>query len=159
SIALAKMPRLDENTQQYLRDAESGLRRHTASAWESFTNFALRDNVLEVAVGLIIATTFTTLTTSLVSDILLPLLSLLPFLSHDLAEKFSTLRRGPHYNVTLPAGYNTVSQALDDGAVVFAWGSFVDKCIRFLAVAGALWGIAVIYGRVTGDAVVKRKVK
>lgn len=47
-----KMPRLDENTQQTLRDAEQGIRRTTATAWESFSNFALRDNVLEVAVGL-----------------------------------------------------------------------------------------------------------
>lgn len=46
------MPRLDENTQQYLRDAEAGVRRGTSRAWDSFTSFALRDNVLEVAVGL-----------------------------------------------------------------------------------------------------------
>jgi len=49
------MPRLDENTQQYLRDAEQGVRARTAFAWGSFTNFALRDNVLEVAVGLMYA--------------------------------------------------------------------------------------------------------
>ena len=46
------MPRLDENTSQYLRDAEQGVRTSTGRAWDSFTNFALRDNVLEVAVGL-----------------------------------------------------------------------------------------------------------
>lgn len=46
------MPRLDEHTEEVLRDAESGIRRKTASAWDSFSNFALRDNVLEVAVGL-----------------------------------------------------------------------------------------------------------
>jgi large conductance mechanosensitive channel len=46
------MPRLDENTQGYLRDAERGVRQGTSRAWDSFSNFALRDNVLEVAVGL-----------------------------------------------------------------------------------------------------------
>lgn len=46
------MPRLDENTQQYLQDAEQGVRGRASGAWDSFTNFALRDNVLEVAVGL-----------------------------------------------------------------------------------------------------------
>jgi large conductance mechanosensitive channel len=46
------MPQLDDNTQQYLRDAEQGVRNRTAHFWDSFTNFALRDNVLEVAVGL-----------------------------------------------------------------------------------------------------------
>ena len=46
------MPRLDDNTQQTLRDAEQGIRRRTVDAWDSYSNFALRDNVLEVAVGL-----------------------------------------------------------------------------------------------------------
>lgn len=49
------MPQLDDTTQQYLRDAEQGVRRKTTGAWESFTNFALRDNVLEIAVGLMCA--------------------------------------------------------------------------------------------------------
>ncbi len=46
------MPHLDESTQGMLRDAENGVKRQTMSAWDSFSNFALRDNVLEVAVGL-----------------------------------------------------------------------------------------------------------
>jgi large conductance mechanosensitive channel len=49
------MPQLDENTQQLLNDVEHGARRHTFSAWDSFSNFALRENVLEVAVGLMYA--------------------------------------------------------------------------------------------------------
>lgn len=50
------MPRLDDSTHQYLRDAESGVRSTASSAWNSFTSFALRDNVLEVAVGLMCVT-------------------------------------------------------------------------------------------------------
>lgn len=46
------MPRLNENTERQLRDLENGARAHTLKAWDSFSNFALRDNVLEVAVGL-----------------------------------------------------------------------------------------------------------
>lgn len=46
------MPRLDDSTHQILQDAEQGIRRRTVDAWDSFSNFALRDNVLEVAVGL-----------------------------------------------------------------------------------------------------------
>jgi len=48
----ASMPRLDENTENLLRDTERGVRSKTSGAWDSFSNFALRDNVLEVAVGL-----------------------------------------------------------------------------------------------------------
>jgi large conductance mechanosensitive channel len=49
------MPRLDDDTQQQLRDAEQGLKKGYTRAWDSFSNFALRDNVLEVAVGLMYA--------------------------------------------------------------------------------------------------------
>ncbi|OAL51673.1 hypothetical protein IQ07DRAFT_387838 [Pyrenochaeta sp. DS3sAY3a] len=145
------MPRLDEHTEEVLRDAESGIRRRTASAWDSFSNFALRDNVLEVAVGLILAASFTACANSLVSDIILPLISLLPFLARNLDEKFAILKHGPNYNGTIANGYNTVGQALADGAVVFAYGSFLDKVVRFLAVAVVLWGVAMGYSRGTED--------
>ncbi|KAH3967719.1 hypothetical protein HBI56_034580 [Parastagonospora nodorum] len=153
------MPRLDENTQEYLQDAERGVRRHTSWAWDSFSNFALRDNVLEVAVGLILAAAFTSCANSLVSDIILPLISLLPFLSRNLDEKFAILKHGPHYNGTITNGYNTVKQALDDGAVVFAYGSFLDKVVRFVCIALTLWIIAIAYSRGSGDNIVKKQVK
>ena len=46
------MPRLNENTEHQLHELEHGARTKTLEAWNSFSNFALRDNVLEVAVGL-----------------------------------------------------------------------------------------------------------
>ncbi|KAF2727439.1 putative ion channel [Polyplosphaeria fusca] len=153
------MPRLDENTQQQLRDAEQGVRSGTARAWDSFSNFALRDNVLEVAVGLIIAVSFTACANSLVTDIVLPIISLLPFLSRNLPEKFAILKHGPNYNETISNGYNTKDQALSDGAVVFAYGNFFDKVIRFLVIAASLWAIASIYSKTTDDNIVKKQVK
>lgn len=52
------------------------------------------------------------------SDLLLPIISLLPFINKNFEEKFAVLRKGRHYD----AGYNTLKQALDDGAVVMAYG-------------------------------------
>ncbi|CAN9197772.1 unnamed protein product [Alternaria alternata] len=153
------MPRLDENTQQTLRDAEQGIKRRTAGAWDSFSNFALRDNVLEVAVGLILAASFTACANSLVSSIILPIISLLPFISRNLDSKFAILQSGPNYNVSISNGYNTPKQAIDDGAVVLAYGDFLDKIIRFLAIALALWVIALAYSRGSGDNIVKKQVK
>ncbi|KAI4676113.1 hypothetical protein J4E90_004965 [Alternaria incomplexa] len=153
------MPRLDENTHQTLRDAEQGIRRRTASAWDSFSNFALRDNVLEVAVGLILAASFTAVANSLVSSIILPIISLLPFLSRNLDAKFAILQSGPNYNTTISNGYNTPKQAVDDGAVVLAYGEFLDKIVRFLVVALALWVVALAYSRGSGDNIVKKQVK
>ncbi|KAF2792975.1 hypothetical protein K505DRAFT_217488, partial [Melanomma pulvis-pyrius CBS 109.77] len=153
------MPQLDDNTQQILHDAEQGVRRRTFSAWDSFSNFALRDNVLEVAVGLILAASFTACANSLVTDIILPLVSLLPFLARNLDEKFATLKHGPNYNGTISNGYNTKDQALADGAVVFAYGNFFDKVLRFLLIAVSLWGMAMAYSRTTKDNIVKKQVK
>ena len=66
-----------------------------------------------------IATSFTGVVNSLVSDILLPPISLLPFMSHkNLPEKFVVLRKGPHGD----KGYNTINQAIEDGAVTMNYG-------------------------------------
>ncbi len=65
-----------------------------------------------------IAAAFTSVVSSFVSDILLPPISLIPFIDRNLDEKFAVLRRGAHQ----AGGYNTSKQALDDGAVVMAYG-------------------------------------
>ncbi|KAL8715079.1 MAG: hypothetical protein Q9220_001036 [cf. Caloplaca sp. 1 TL-2023] len=110
------MPRLEETRQSLL---PSNFKQRTQSAWDNFSDFALRDNVLEVAVGLIIAAAFTTVINSFVSSIILPPISLLPFFSRNLDEKFAVLRQGQEHQRN---EYNTLKQALDDGAVVMAYG-------------------------------------
>jgi large conductance mechanosensitive channel len=67
-----------------------------------------------------LAAAFTTLVTSFVSEILLPPLSLLPFVNRNMEEKFAVLRRGQNYSER--HDYNTMQQALDDGAVIMAYG-------------------------------------
>jgi len=67
-----------------------------------------------------IAAAFTKLVTSFVSDILLPIISLLPFLRRNMDEKFAVLRGGQQYKKGLR--YNTLKQAQDDGALVMAYG-------------------------------------
>jgi hypothetical protein len=105
-------------TTPLLPTTDSRSRKALSSTWNDFCDFALRDNVLEVAVGLILAAAFSTVVSSFVSDILLPPISLLPFLSRNLDERFATLKQGGNGT----AGYNTVQLALDDGAVVMAYG-------------------------------------
>ena len=67
--------------------------------------------MLEVALGLIIGGAFTGVVTSLVSDIILPPISLISQSSKNLANYFIVLRHGE----TPDAIYNTVEQAADDG--------------------------------------------
>jgi len=154
------MPALDDTGEALLR-AEQDAQKTVKSLWEGFQDFALRDNVLEVATGLIIAAAFTTVVTSFVSDILLPPISLLPFINKNLDEKFAILRHGPSYNHSAPDSlpYNTLQQALDDGAVVLAYGSFLDKLFNFLGVGFSLYFIAQVYGYVSKDSIIKHTVR
>ncbi|KAI4182420.1 MAG: hypothetical protein L6R41_005992 [Letrouitia leprolyta] len=149
------MPRLSD-AQESLLPSTSTFKQRTQSAWDSFSDFALRDNVLEVAVGLILAAAFTTVVSSFVSDIILPPISLLPFFNRNIGEKFAVLRKGPEYE---GRGYNTLKQALDDGAVVMAYGNFLDKIIRFLVIALVLFGTARAYGWAANDSIIKKQVK
>jgi large conductance mechanosensitive channel len=73
--------------------------------------FLGRDNVLEIALGLIIGAAFSNVVTSLVSDIMLPPLSLLSSNSKNLESRFIILRMGE----TPDATYNTIEQAAADG--------------------------------------------
>jgi large conductance mechanosensitive channel len=106
-----------------------------------------------------LAASFTACANSLVTDIILPVISLLPFLSRNLDEKFAIFQKGPQYNSTIANGYNTKDQALADGAVVFAYGNFLDKIVRFLCIAMVLWVIATAYSRGTDDNIVKRQIR
>ncbi|KAB8338830.1 hypothetical protein FH972_021774 [Carpinus fangiana] len=148
-----KMPRLDDAGQALLH-AEQGLTRPFRTFWQGFCDWALKDNVLEVALGLIIAAAFTAVVTSFVSDIILPVVSLLPFIRSNFDEWFAVLRRGES---GLP--YNTMEQAVSDGAVVMAYGVFLNKLFNLLGVGLSLYGVARLYGWVASDDVIKRQIK
>lgn len=67
-----------------------------------------------------LASIFTDLVKSFVSDVLMPPISVILPLKKNIEEKFAVLRTGDTYNETI--GYNTLKQAQEDGAVVMAYG-------------------------------------
>jgi len=79
-----------------------------------------------------LAKAFTAVVTSFVSEILLPILSLLPFIKRNFDEWFAVLSPGRGYGEGKHRGYNTLRQALDDGAVVMAYGYVVIFFFRFV---------------------------
>ena len=50
---------------------------------EEFRNFALKGNVIDMAVGIIIGTAFSGIVKSLVDNVIMPLISLIPFTEQD----------------------------------------------------------------------------
>ncbi|KAG8774471.1 hypothetical protein FRC20_002376 [Serendipita sp. 405] len=125
------------------------------SAWTGFKEFILRESVLEVAVGLIIANTFTRVVNSMVSDLILPFVALIPIFGRNLPNQFLVLRGGPNWD----KGYNTLQQAQDDGAITMAYGRFIDSIINFFAIGLVLYILARIYGFVTSDSIIKHSYK
>ncbi|KAG8832749.1 hypothetical protein FRC17_000759 [Serendipita sp. 399] len=125
------------------------------SAWAGFKAFILRESVLEVAVGLIIAGTFTRVVNSLVSDVILPFVALIPIFGRNLPNQFLVLRGGPNWD----KGYNTLDQAHDDGAITMAYGRFIDSIINFFAIGFVLYCLARLYGYATSDSIIKNSYK
>ena len=83
------------------------------------------------------------------SDLLLPLLSLLPFIDRNFEEKFAVLKAGPRYGEGARRGYNTMKAALEDGAVVMAWGYviFLVLCLGFFFWVFLGWVEIVLVGK------------
>ncbi len=90
-----------------------------------FKKFALRGNMIDLAVGIIIGTAFNGLVTSLVNDIIMPVISLLTN-RIDFADKFIALD-GNHYATLADA------QAL--GVATINYGLFISGIINFIIMA------------------------
>ncbi|KAF7365046.1 Ion channel [Mycena venus] len=127
--------------------------RNILTSDSHFTDFIGRDNVLEVSLGLIISSSFQRIVNSLVSDILLPFLSLLPFIDRNMASKFAVLRNGPN------PPYNTVQQADNDGAITLNYGSFIDAVFNFFFIGITLYIAVQVYSAASHDTVIKHSVK
>ena len=97
--------------------------------FKEFRSFAMRGNVIDLAVGVIIGAAFGKITASLVSDVLMPPLGLL-LGRVDFTGLFLTLN-GEHYD--------TLAAARTAGAPVIAFGSFINTVIEFLIVAFAVF--------------------
>jgi large conductance mechanosensitive channel len=97
---------------------------------KEFRDFALRGNVLDLAIGIIIGAAFTAIVSSLVDDIIMPPIGLITG-GVDFSQLFVTLKGD--------GDYNTVAQAKDAGAVTWNIGLFINAVIKFLIVAFAVF--------------------
>ncbi|MFH1130337.1 MAG: large conductance mechanosensitive channel protein MscL [Pseudomonadota bacterium] len=100
---------------------------------KEFKEFAIKGNVTDMAVGIIIGAAFTTVVRSLVDDVIMPPLGFLMG-GLDFADKFIVLRSG-----TTVGPYATLAQAKSNGATVLAYGNFINGIVAFLMVAGVLF--------------------
>jgi large conductance mechanosensitive channel len=97
--------------------------------FKEFKEFAMRGNVVDMAVGIIIGGAFGTIVKSMVSDILMPPIGLLMG-GVDFTNLFAVLKAGAK------AGpYAALTDAQTAGAVTINYGVFLNTVISFLIVA------------------------
>jgi len=103
---------------------------------KEFREFAMRGNVVDMAVGIVIGGAFGTIVGSLVKDVLMPPIGL-ALGGVDFASLFVTLKEGAK-----PAGpYASLAEAQAAGAVTVNYGLFINSIVSFLIVAWALFMI------------------
>jgi large conductance mechanosensitive channel len=101
-----------------------------------FKEFAMRGNVLDMAVGIIIGAAFGTIVNSLVNDVIMPPVGL-ALGGVDFTNMFITLREG----AKAAGPYASLADAKAAGAVTLNYGMFVNSIVSFLIVAFAIFMI------------------
>jgi large conductance mechanosensitive channel len=100
---------------------------------KEFKEFALKGNMVDMAVGIIIGAAFGTVVKSLVDDLLMPVVAKL-FNTPDFSNLFIRLKE-----TELAASVTGLEEFRKAGGVAFAYGNFINSAIAFILVAIALW--------------------
>lgn len=108
---------------------------------KEFKDFALKGNVLDLAIGVIIGAAFGKIVDSLVKDIIMPPIGLLTG-GRDFNNMFAVLKEG-----ATAGPYATVEAATKAGAVTLNYGMFINTIIVFLIVAFALFLLVKAYNQ------------
>ena len=96
---------------------------------KEFKEFAMRGNVVDMAVGIIIGAAFGAIVKSMVDDVIMPPIGLL-LGNVDFSNLFITLKEG-----AAAAPYATLEIAKKAGAVTLSYGAFFNTVISFIIVA------------------------
>ncbi|OOM76778.1 large conductance mechanosensitive channel protein MscL [Clostridium sp. BL-8] len=97
--------------------------------FKEFKEFAMKGNIIDLAVGVIIGGAFSKIITSLVNDIIMPLVGLL-IGKVDFSNLFFTLGKG---------NFKTIQEAKAAGVATVNYGLFINNVIDFLIVAFSIF--------------------
>jgi large conductance mechanosensitive channel len=97
--------------------------------WEEFKKFAMKGNVIDLAIGVVIGGAFGKIVSSLVSDIIMPLVGML-IGNIDFSNLFLTLGDGT---------FTTIEEAQKAGVATLNYGLFINNVINFLIIAFSIF--------------------
>jgi large conductance mechanosensitive channel len=101
--------------------------------FKEFKEFAMKGNVMDMAVGIIIGAAFGLIVKSFVDDVIMPPIGML-LGNIDFVNLFVVLKEGK-----VAGPYASVAAAKQAGAVTLNYGLFINTLINFLIVAGAIF--------------------
>jgi large conductance mechanosensitive channel len=101
--------------------------------FKEFKEFAMRGNVVDMAVGIVIGAAFGLIVKSLVDDVLMPPIGLL-LGNIDFSSIFWVLKKG-----SVAGPYPTVAAAKQAGAVTLNIGMFINTIINFIIIAFSIF--------------------
>lgn len=111
---------------------------------KEFKEFAMRGNVVDLAVGVIIGAAFGKVVTSLVTNVIMPPIGKVTG-GVDFKDLFINLDPGKTTKAGAPV--KTLADATDAGAAVIAYGAFIDTVIAFLIVAFCIFLVVKLMNR------------
>ena len=103
--------------------------------WAEFKAFAVKGNMIDMAVGIMIGAAFGTVVKSIVDDLVMPPIGLITG-GLDMSDRFVVLRDG---NPAAP--YETLAAATEAGAVLLRYGAFINALVSFFIIAVVLFVI------------------
>ena len=109
--------------------------------FEEFKKFAMRGNVVDMAVGIVIGGAFALIVSSLVADVIMPPIGMI-LGNVDFANLFTVLKEG-----STPAPYASLAEAKTAGAVTINYGAFINSIVSFIIVAFAIFIVVRVMNR------------
>ena len=112
------------------------------SVLKEFRDFAVKGNVIDLAVGVIIGGAFGKIVDSLVNDIVMPVISTLLGGHIDFTNLFIVLGNTPE---GVPRTFDTLKKA---GVPIFAYGNFITISINFLLLAFVIFQMVKVVNKI-----------
>ena len=109
---------------------------------KEFKDFAVKGNVFDLAVGVIIGAAFGKIIDSAVKDLIMPLITWATGGQSDMSSKFIVLSKPANY-----AGPETYEAMTKAGANLFAYGNFLTILLNFLILAFVVFQMVKAYNR------------
>jgi large conductance mechanosensitive channel len=101
--------------------------------FKEFKEFAMKGNMIDMAVGIVIGAAFGAIITSLVADVIMPPIGIL-LGNVDFSSLFVLLKEGK-----VPGPYDSLAAAKSAGAVTLNYGAFFNTIVSFLIIAFSIF--------------------